>query len=109
MSDSKKRNCRQNAWGSWSNSRSFWSLRRGVAKARIATKSWRHTARLIYAAQFSYSQSVATPLSSRYPGVSEEVSEEEYRRAIELAERVVEWAEAIIYSFVFDEPEPLSG
>ena len=40
---------------------------------------------------------------------SEEVSEEEYRRAIELAERVVEWAEAIIYSFVFDEPEPLSG
>ena len=43
------------------------------------------------------------------PGVSEEVSEEEYRRAIELAERVVEWAEAIIYSFVSDEPEPLSG
>jgi len=34
---------------------------------------------------------------------------EEYRRAIELAERVVEWAEAIIYSFVSDEPEPLSG
>ena len=48
-------------------------------------------------------------VSSRYPGVSEEVSEEEYRRAIELAERVVEWAEAIIYSFVSDEPKPLSG
>ena len=48
-------------------------------------------------------------VSSRYPGVSEEVSEEEYRRAIELTERVVEWAEAIIYSFVSDETEPLRG
>src|SRR6266481_310701 len=31
-------------------------------------------------------------VSSRYPGVSEEVSEEEYRRAIELAEDPGEWS-----------------
>ena len=30
-------------------------------------------------------------------------------KSIELTDCVVEWAEAIIYSFVFDEPEPLSG
>ena len=30
-------------------------------------------------------------------------------KSIELADCVVEWAEAIIYSFVSDEPEPLRG
>ncbi len=39
----------------------------------------------------------AYAVSARYPGVSEEVSEKEYRLAIELAERVVEWVEVLIY------------
>ena len=33
----------------------------------------------------------------RYPGLEEEVNETEYRRAVELARRVVEWSEKFIY------------
>ncbi len=33
---------------------------------------------------------------TRYPGLSEEISEEEYSRALELTERVVRWAEAAV-------------
>ena len=36
-------------------------------------------------------------VSARYPGVSEEVAEAEYRTAIQLAERTVEWAESMAY------------
>lgn len=35
-------------------------------------------------------------VETRYPGLNEEVSEEDYRRALELAERVLRWAEALI-------------
>lgn len=35
---------------------------------------------------------------SRYPGFGEAVSEEEYRRALELAARVVQWAETLLES-----------
>ncbi len=35
-------------------------------------------------------------VESRYPSISEEVTREEYREALELAARVVFWAEAII-------------
>lgn len=47
----------------------------------------------------------AYAVSVRYPGASEEVSEEEYRRAVELAERVVEWVEALIYPAESNEAE----
>lgn len=40
-------------------------------------------------------------VESRYPGVAEPVTEQEYKEAIELAERVVAWAEKMIGS----EPE----
>lgn len=33
---------------------------------------------------------------ARYPGLSEPVGEEEYRQAVELAERLVRWGEGII-------------
>ncbi len=33
---------------------------------------------------------------TRYPGLSEEIFEEEYSRALELTERVVRWAEAAV-------------
>ena len=36
-------------------------------------------------------------VSARYPGVSEEVAEAEYRTAIQLAERAIEWAESLVY------------
>ncbi|MFQ5706636.1 MAG: HEPN domain-containing protein [bacterium] len=32
-------------------------------------------------------------VEARYPGLSEEVSEEEYKQALEVAKRVLEWAE----------------
>jgi HEPN domain-containing protein len=35
-------------------------------------------------------------VETRYPGLNEEVSEEDYLRALELAERVLRWAEALI-------------
>jgi HEPN domain-containing protein len=35
-------------------------------------------------------------LESRYPGLSEEVTEEEYLEAIDMAERVMRWAESLI-------------
>ena len=44
-------------------------------------------------------------VSARYPGASEEVSEEQYRSVIQLAECVVGWAEALIYSVESDEAE----
>jgi HEPN domain-containing protein len=40
----------------------------------------------------------AYAVSARYPGVAEEVTEAEYREAVELSDRVVAWAEALIYS-----------
>jgi HEPN domain-containing protein len=33
---------------------------------------------------------------ARYPGVGEPVSEEEYKQALSLAEKVVRWAELLI-------------
>jgi HEPN domain-containing protein len=33
---------------------------------------------------------------ARYPGLAEDVTEEEYRRAVELAEQVVRWAEGVL-------------
>ncbi|HEV8716201.1 MAG TPA: HEPN domain-containing protein [Candidatus Binatia bacterium] len=35
-------------------------------------------------------------LETRYPGTFEAVSEEEYRRALDLAEQVVSWAEKVL-------------
>ncbi len=35
-------------------------------------------------------------VQARYPGWGEEVTEEEYRRTLELAQRVVSWAESIL-------------
>ncbi|MGB7292904.1 MAG: HEPN domain-containing protein [Thermodesulfobacteriota bacterium] len=35
-------------------------------------------------------------VAARYPGLEEEVSEEEYLRALELARRVVEWVDKVI-------------
>ena len=35
-------------------------------------------------------------VEARYPGVSEDVSEEEYRQALALAETVVSWAESCL-------------
>jgi HEPN domain-containing protein len=35
-------------------------------------------------------------VESRYPGVSEEVTEEDYVEALALAERAVQWAESLI-------------
>jgi HEPN domain-containing protein len=35
-------------------------------------------------------------VETRYPGLNEEVSEADYLRALELAERVLRWAEALI-------------
>jgi HEPN domain-containing protein len=35
-------------------------------------------------------------IDSRYPGLTEEVTEEDYTHALSLAERVVQWAESII-------------
>jgi len=35
-------------------------------------------------------------VAARYPGLEEEVGEAEYLRAIELARRVVQWAEKVI-------------
>jgi HEPN domain-containing protein len=37
-------------------------------------------------------------VAGRYPGVSEDASEEEYREALEIAERVVAWAETLVRS-----------
>lgn len=37
-------------------------------------------------------------VETRYPGLSEEVTEEDYAQALELAERVVRWAESLISS-----------
>lgn len=37
-------------------------------------------------------------VETRYPGLSEEVSEEDYRKAVDLAVRVVCWAESLIHS-----------
>jgi len=36
-------------------------------------------------------------IEPRYPGIGEPVSEEEYRKAVALAEQVVRWAEGIIH------------
>jgi len=36
-------------------------------------------------------------VAARYPGLEEEVNETEYRRVMDLARRVVEWAETFIY------------
>jgi HEPN domain-containing protein len=35
-------------------------------------------------------------VETRYPGLSEEVTKEDYAQALELAERVVRWAEALL-------------
>jgi HEPN domain-containing protein len=35
-------------------------------------------------------------VAGRYPGVSEDASEEDYREALETAERVVAWAESLV-------------
>ena len=42
--------------------------------------------------------SILTPyaVESRYPGLSEPVSKEEYEEAIAIAEEVVRWAETVI-------------
>ncbi|RMG29018.1 MAG: HEPN domain-containing protein [Methanobacteriota archaeon] len=35
-------------------------------------------------------------VETRYPGIAEEVTEEEYRQTVDIAEKVIEWAEKII-------------
>ncbi|WP_447977317.1 HEPN domain-containing protein [Candidatus Nitrospira bockiana] len=37
-------------------------------------------------------------VETRYPGLSEEVTKEDYVQALELAERVVRWAESLLSS-----------
>ena len=52
------------------------------------------------------SRLTAYAVSARYPGVAEEVTEKEYREAVELSDRVVTWAEALIYSADSSEGNP---
>ena len=35
-------------------------------------------------------------VTTRYPGETEAIGEDEYRRAVQLAEQVVRWAESVV-------------